>query len=195
MLILKIKDKGLYLEIPGMMPTRTPVEIDITKCNLSLITVYLRKQGIKNYQIVSESKKEVTHKPQEILKEIEDLSLDQSTLNKRFSRLEQMMVKLFEKDNGSNELKEEQINKKLDRLEKITSKLLDKKYDVVIEKKSVTESKRKEPQFEELDSQFIPSIDVSNLKMKSGSTKTIKQDKIDLDDNVNLLSGIMSQED
>ena len=53
MLILKIKEKGLFVEIPGALPTRTPAEIDISKCNLSAVDMYLRKNGIKNYQILS----------------------------------------------------------------------------------------------------------------------------------------------
>ena len=43
----------MYIEIPGALPTRTPAEIDISKCNLAVVDMYLRKSGIKNYQILS----------------------------------------------------------------------------------------------------------------------------------------------
>jgi small-conductance mechanosensitive channel len=194
MLILKIKDKGLYIEIPGTLPTRTPADIDITKCDLATVTMHLRKQGIKDYQIISESKKQVILKPPDM----SDASINQKIINKRFSRLEKIMMQLLEKDKGSNESKEEQITKKLDRLEQITSKILEKDDVVVervVERSRAVKKKSKEPKIEELDSTFIPNIDISSMKMKGGSKKTIKQDNVDLDDSADLLSRIMGQED
>ena len=53
MIILKIKQRGLFIEIPGSSPTRTPAEIDITKCNIMVVDTYLRKLGITDYEILS----------------------------------------------------------------------------------------------------------------------------------------------
>lgn len=200
MLILKILKKGLYIEIPGTLPTRTPAEIDISKCNLSVVDAYLRQSGIKNYQILSAVTDE-EHTPQ--LPSMEDSSINQRVINRRFSNLENIVGKLLEKQKDAKKTNSEQITNKLNNLEELTKKILEKDLDVT-EKKSQISARHPmlkigkiidEPQIEELDDKFIPNIDVSNMKMKGKSKKTIKQDKMDIDDNVDLLSRIMGQED
>ena len=94
MLILKIRQKGLYVELPGTLPARTPVEINITNCNISIVDTYLRKNGINNYEIYSTTEKQIQHK--KIKKE--DSSINQKTFNNRFSRLEKMLMQLLEKE-------------------------------------------------------------------------------------------------
>jgi len=197
MLILKIKEKGLYVEIPGALPTRTPAEIDITRCNLSAVDMYLRKNGIKNYQILSASNTEIQKiKPPKI----EDASIDQKVINKRFSNLEKLVAELVEKQTATTPKHSEQITDKLDKLELLTKKILDKDIKVVerVVQQSVKKSKAKkfedEPEIEELDSKFIPSIDTSKMKMKGKSKKTIQQDKHDIDDSADLLSRIMGND-
>ena len=198
MLILKIKDKGLFVEIPGALPTRTPAEIDISRCNLSIVDAYLRKNGIKNYQIMASTSDEIKiPKPQKI----PDASLDQKVINKRFSQLEDLVAKLIENQLVDKSPNSEQITNKLDKLENLAQKLLEKE-PKVIEKRVITTATKKpkrtindEPDIEELDTGYIPSIDTSNMKLKGGAKKTVKQDKVDLDDSADLLSRIMGQED
>ena len=200
MLILKIKDKGLFVDIPGALPTRTPAEIDISKCNLSLVDTYLRKMGITNYQILSAPKEKVIPKPSNM----PDGSIDQKTLNKRFTKLEEMVAKLLSEKQEDKSENSEQITDKLNKLEILATKLLEKEPKVIerVVTKSVatktekTRKIKKEPEIEELDNEtFIPDIDISNMKMKGASKKTIKQDSVDLDDSADLLSRIMGQDD
>ena len=185
MLILKIKDKGLFLDIPGVSPTRTPAEIDISKCDLSLVTSYLRKNGINDYQIFS-----VTHieKKTKEVKEIKDPTFDKKDISKRFTRLEKMVEKLIKKDQGNDTSNKEQITNKLQVLEELTRQLLRQPQNST----TIIESKE-EPDIEELDKKFIPDINVSKMKLK-GKAKTIKQDKMDLDDSVDLLSRIIGKD-
>ena len=198
MLILKIKEKGLFVEIPGALPTRTPAEIDISKCNLSAVDMYLRKNGIKNYQILSVANGEVKQpKPPKI----PDASIDQKVINKRFSNLENMLAALLEKQLATKPEKSEQITDKLNKLETLTQKILEKDIKVVerVVQQSVKKTKAKkfedEPEIEELDTTFIPNIDTSKMKLKGKSKKTVKQDKHDIDDSADLLSRIMGNDD
>lgn len=193
MLILKIKEKGLYLEIPGSKPTRTPADIDITKCDMGIVSMYLKRAGIINYEISSSTerkplfqkqKPEVKGEPQK----------DNTNVNQRFKKIENMVTELVnDKNRVNNDLNSEQITNKLDKLESLTRKLLDKKPEVVHVEKSSGKYK-KEPKIEELDA-FIPDIDISDMKMKSGSKQTIEQDSSDIDDSVDLLSRIMGREE
>lgn len=194
MLILKIKQKGLYIEIPGTLPSRSPVDVDITKCNLSIVDAYLRKNGIIDYQISSSSdeKREIQKVPK-----MADSSINQKVINKRFSNLERMMEQLIEKQQAIPSKNREQITDKLDNLESLSKKILSKDKQFINKKVIHTKVKRfeEEPEIEELDDTFIPEIDTSKMKMKGGSKKTVKQDKHDIDDSADLLSRIMSQED
>lgn len=193
MLILKIKEKGFYLDIPGAHPTRTPAEIDITRCNLSVVKVYLTKYGIKNYQIYTKDNPQKEKNEPKIDGVIisSPSKEDNKDMEDRFSRLERVVNKLVEKELGNEESKKEQITDKLNVLENLVRESISQnRREKVIEK-----IKSKEPEIEELNEKFIPDIDISNMKMKGGSKEKVKQDKVDIDDNVDLLSRIMGKDD
>ena len=190
MLILKIKEKGFYLDIPGATPARSPAEIDITRCNLSVVSTYLKKQGIYEYQIYTKSDAPKEKKTLESHQSLKSTPTTKET-DKRFSKLEKIVGKLIEKEEGKPESKKEQIADKLETLEfLVRESLKQNKKEILVEK-----IKNKEPEIEELDDKFIPDIDITNMKMKGGSKEKVKQDKVDLDDNADLLSRIMGQED
>jgi hypothetical protein len=196
MLILKIKEKGMYVEIPGALPTRTPAEIDISRCNLSAVDMYLRKSGIKNYQILSVDSEGKVTIPKPV--HMKDASLNQKTINKRFSHLEKMVAQLLDKNRDDRNKNSEHITDKLDKLELLAQKLLEKEPKIVERVVKVERNGKKkfedEPEIEELDAKFIPKIDTSKMKLKGGSKKTVKQDKFDIDDSADLLSRIMGNE-
>ena len=79
---LKIKDKGLMVEIPGLPPTRTPADIDISKLDLNLVITNLRKHGINNYKIVS------------VIGDGIEKTIVAPQVVKRFKKLEDMMIEL-----------------------------------------------------------------------------------------------------
>jgi hypothetical protein len=196
MIILKIKDRGLYLEIPGLSPIRTPVEVDITKCNLSMISVYLRKQGITDYEIYSRS--DITHEKTEInIDNVEENNIKDRSIEKRFSKLENMIGQILKNKRDEGTANSEQITNKLEKIEKLALKLLDKDPLIIQSDRAVkTIEKPKDPKIEELNDTFIPSIDTSKMKIRGSSSKTkATNNKMDLDDSVDLLSRIMGQED
>jgi len=182
---LKIKDKGLMVEIPGLPPTRTPADIDISKLDLNLVITNLRKHGINNYKIVSvigDGIEKTIVAPQVVKKkEVKSLEVD-----KRFKKLEDMMIELLgRKIESKSDLSQEQITNKLDNLEKLIER---QKYVVV----PSTDSD--EPVIEELDERFIPEIDVGGMSLKGDTSKIDVESDDSVDETADLLSSIRKEE-
>lgn len=205
MLILKISDKGHYIEIPGMAPFRTPVEANISHVSINLVVSKLQAQGIKKFEIVSDTKgKEkiltqndfaVEKKPKKS-KEVKQ----NEKYEERINKLETMIAKLVEKQGGNESSNQEQITNKLSSIEKLLMNQSTQKVIHVTEKKESKKPikrkvKKKEPVVEEMDNVFIPSINTDGMKIKGGeSRKTIKQDKRDIDDSADMLSRILQSD-
>jgi hypothetical protein len=190
MLILKIKDKGLFIDIPGASPTRTPAHIDITRCSLISVESCLRKAGVKKYEIVSEVTKPKT-KRKKVVSKSKPKKTDDS-IDQRFSKLERMMEELLKKSSADPPTNSEQITDKLDQIESLTKRIVEKE-PRKIEKPKLKNKKVKKSKSDDTES-FIPTINTSGMKMKSGSKKTLKKE-MDVDDNVDLLSRIMGNDD
>lgn len=187
-LILRIREKGFYISIPGVNPTRTPADLDITKCDIKLVLSYLRSTGIKDFQIISRNQfeEEKIIKSKDILNiaKKEKIPSDNREVEKRLNNLENMVEKLLNKNSG---ISKDQINNKLDFLEVLIKNInvSDKNLDRKLESKET-------PKIEELDT-FIPEIDVSKLSVKGNYTKEIiKQDSTDIDDSATLLSNLLN---
>lgn len=186
-LILKIKEKGLYVTIPGLPASRTPAELDITKFDLSLILSYLRSNGIKDFQIISKSDSgERILKHTDLVKKKEDKPKTEpdKKLEKRLDHLEEMISTLLTKNKEDSG---DKIKNKLDFLEVLIKNI--KVSEQIVETKS---SKKKEPEIEELED-FIPEIDVKGLSMKGDfHENVIEQDKENVDNSVDLLSKLLN---
>jgi len=182
MIILKIYHKGLLLEIPGITPFRTPAEVDITNIGASLVVTHLRSQGISNYEIIAGVKQT---KLKKIIEPKIDL-VEEEKSNKqleRISNLEKLLETLIDKIPSNTSSNSEQINKKLDTIEGlIQSKSSEKIY--------ITEERtKKEPVVDE--EIFIPDVNINEMKISGGSSKTTtKHDKSDIDSAADLLSKI-----
>ena len=184
MLKLKIKKPGHTISIPGLKPCRSPVNMDISKLDIRVVEMYLNTAGIKDYEIIAESKKgavevyteddfKLKHRDKE--KDIE--------LNKRFDRLEKVILTLLSKKEVSNtSLEKEQINNKLEKLEILTEKILETQSTKGIEYQPDIE-----PVIEEFDS-FIPDIDISNMTLISSDVKVVEKDNKELEDAAEMLS-------
>lgn len=184
MILLKIKDKGMFIEIPGIKPFRSPGEVDISKTNINNVFVFLKKNGIQNFEIISSDSDSVSQpknvnvtKKKKQPNTIPKLAKN-DTMDEKFSKLEEMLEMLIEKDKDVDYSNLEQNTTKVT---KTTSKPVVKK--------------NKEPKIEELEDTFIPDIDISNIKIKGASNSSIKKDNIDLDNSADLLSRIMGQEE
>jgi len=190
MIVLKVKEKGHLLNIPGMIPVRSPVEINISKFNVDLVITSLRKQGIKNYEITESddtSDKKIERKqPAEIV--VKEDKFYREEINKKFTNLENMISELVKNRTGNTNENKEQITDKLDTLELLTRHLLNKQRDDILEEKL----SKDEPEIEELD-KFIPKVNIKRMELKGKTTKTIiKQDEVDPDD-VDLLSQLLDK--
>jgi len=186
MIVLKVKERGHLINIPGMVSVRSPVEIDITKYEINLVITNLRKQGIKNYKI---TEKDDRH-PVKKLNKTKEFYVENSyrkEINNRFNNLENMISDLTSNKVGNLDQNREQITDKLEVLESLTRDLLKKQRDDILTEKVLKE----EPKIEELEKTFIPNIDIDDMEMKGESTKiTIQQDKVDEDD-IDLLSKLL----
>jgi hypothetical protein len=187
MIILRIREKGHYLEIPGITPFRSPADVDISRVNPSMVISHLKQNGMENFEIISETatgeKKIYKADDFKNMKEEKPKKSNKiDKLEKRFGRLENLITKLIERGLGNSTDNSEQINRKLDSLEEL---IIQKQPSVIIKK-----GEKGEPQVEDLDT-FIPNIDIDSFKVKGKEAeKSVKQDKSDIDENADLLSQI-----
>lgn len=184
MITLKIRKKGFFIEIPGMPPFRTPVEANISHVSIPLVVSTLKAQGINRFEIISD-----TQGKEQILTQ-KDFVVDKKNhdYEGRFNKLESLMNKLLKKQTSDLPSKKEQINNRLNNIEKL---LLKNKTKVIY-----TSDEKIKKSDEESHDTFIPEIDLKGLEMKGKvSQKTIKQDKSDISNNVDLLSSIRQSDE
>lgn len=199
MIILKIVKKGYFIEIPGLPPFRTPVEANISHVSIPLVVSKLQSQGIKEFEIISDTKgkQSVLNQNDFNVTQKKDIKKEEKKERKKYeeriTKLEYLLEKLLEKQASDTSSKKEQITNKLEIIEKL---LKNQKPQVVHISKDEEETKPVKQKIEELDEDtFIPSINLDGLEMKGKSSgKTVKQDKTDIDDSADLLSRIIQSE-
>jgi hypothetical protein len=162
MVILKIKEKGYYITIPGITPFRTPAEVDITSSSLPIVVSTLRSNGIEKFEIVSDTPgKKATY------------------TQKDFA--------IFKQDDKKDE-KYESLTAQLDQVKGMLSKLLERnvneKREQIIER--IIEKRSDSPVVEEIEDMFIPTINVGEGKIKT-KTESISKEE-DIFNNVDLLN-------
>jgi hypothetical protein len=156
---LIIKQRGLFISIPGIASFRTPAEVDISNVNLKLVVAELHKIGIREYEIKS---KDIT-----------------SLKNKITSLLSNKEITIIdEKDGIIIDTKNEEIlnivknqAEAMKNIEGLLSNLLNSGSKEFV-KESVKESK-KIKKVEEVE-EFIPSININKSKIKGISTSSVK---------------------
>jgi len=145
MLKLIIKTKGLFINIPGVPPFRTPAEIDITKLNLNIITSELKKNGIASWKIISGETEIIEPHP----KKVKDTT---STT-----------------ENIINIDKQDEVLDKLNKIEKRLNDFLNgDKFVLATVNNTINDNKQiktKKVKEDEVDD-FIPSINLNNLTLK-----------------------------
>jgi len=89
---LIIKDKGHFMDFPGIPAFRTPVDIDVTKIKIERILVELKKHGIDDYNLIEDGEeiKMSENKVKKVVKKVKGFIED--TLNRK--RFEQRMNKI-----------------------------------------------------------------------------------------------------
>lgn len=193
MIILKIKDKGLYVEIPNVTPFRTPAEVDISHTSMHLVASKLQAQGINQFEIISDTRgKEKKYNQDDFMDRAAQVQKVRSQ-EKRIKALEKKIQDLVKQIPSQNSEKEEQINKKLD---SITELLLKQSQNpqVIIqqeqERKTSYETKKMKKEPVEEKEFFVPKADIKGFSTKGSSTKTTERDETDVDSIVDLLSNL-----
>jgi len=168
MLILNIKEKGRYIELPEFKPFRTPAKVDISNLNLTKILMYLKANNITKYEIISSDKGETTIESVSV-KKAKDPGVDV-----------ELISELLSKD-------KEQMTNRLDRIESFLKDILKKKPEVVTVKEVYDVSKNfKEPEIDTVSS-FIPSINIDGFGGSTTTDTTISSSRRDMNDSVELL--------
>lgn len=152
--ILKVNKPGLYLELSGISPRRTPAEIDITKCNLNTILTELRKYGIEDYEIKNFSKSTYLEGSKPVIKKKKE--------DKKEDKYEKPKQ-------GSNS---DEFSKKLSFIEELLLELNEKidldniQLDKTVYNKQNLDNKKEDKNIDDEESEdFIPDIDLSGLKL------------------------------
>jgi hypothetical protein len=173
---LVIKEKGKYIQIPGIAPFRTPASVRINKTNLPIVLQVLHKCSVNDFEIVSDDNPEVTVETQPI-KHKKD-----SEINDRLDKLESLLTTLVSKNLGQKSNNSEQITNRLGRIER----MLNSGGKVVHEDMGIGK-----PRIEEMEDQYIPEIDLSDMKLSGKSIEVVdKKSNKDVDDAVDLLSSL-----
>jgi hypothetical protein len=185
MIKLIIDDPGLVITINGK-DIRTPTELNIQLNKVNEVVTYLKSRGIHKYKFISEpdvhrKQVEIRHVPETIVGNVIE---KQQIVKENIQQPIQPQIN----DDGIKEL-----SKKLEKLEQILNKIADKEPTIVreiIQQSGEVIRKKKEDSHQE----FIPSVDISNLQLKTSGSKTVKS-STDANDAADALSKLTKKED
>lgn len=179
MIILKIKDSGYTISIPGLTTVRSPVEIDISRVKIKPTILYLKSIGVLRYEIVEKNN---------ILPDLSETKVmykqgdDYLETGDRLDNIESMLKTLLENNNNDTDFKLSHITKKLEKIEDS----IKNKRSYKIHEKMFQEKIEEDPEIEELES-FIPDVDIDEMKIKS-DVKSFKKDFQSAEEAADLLS-------
>lgn len=192
MINLIIKEKGHLIDIPGLAPFRTPANVDISRIDIRKVIGHLKVNGIQNYRVVAEDQKGATIKVYTAKdfstkkKKKKAVDPNKNEYESRFNKLEKMLSMLLEKETRNDNKNKEQITEKLDQLEQLSKELLRRKPEKVIYRDNKGQTLEKDEDEDVV--RFIPEADISGMKIKSSSIKSVKEEKEGLDDAADALS-------
>jgi len=91
MIVLNINQPGLFIELPGIAPVRTPAKINITKLDTAIVIRKLASLGVQEYNISMEKDQEV-----EKSKHIEPKKENDVPVATRLGRIEALLEKMVD---------------------------------------------------------------------------------------------------
>lgn len=154
MIKLIIKDKGFLIKLHKLAPFRTPAIVNISKLDIDQTKTILMKEGISNFIINYESDEKI--EPEEQIINYEEDIIEKGTI-----------------EGGQNEI----LGKQIQNIERLLRELLIKNKDPYIIKEIDSHKEEKISIEDDLfdNEEFIPSIDISNLKFKDSNLTTKKE--------------------
>lgn len=168
-----IREKGRFVKLPGRAPFRTPAEIKVSENKLRSVIQVLHSCGITNYEVDSTTKN---------IQGVVNLPGKKSKIDERLERMENLLLTLISKEPDEKDDSSEQITNRLSSIEHMLKK----------ERKIVyKETANSTPVVEELEDQYIPGINVSEMKISGKTTEVVeKKSSKDVDDAASLLSSL-----
>jgi hypothetical protein len=160
---LVIKQHGLFINIPSIPPFRTPAEVDISKVPINMVIGEMRKNGICKYEIKTKN-----------------IELLKNTISKLVNKTEMKKIKVsYEKDGitiKNNLFTNDEIlelvktqSGTMKNIEDLLTKFLNSNKTTVIEKETRIIEKELESNSKKVEDEkveFIPSIDLSKMKVR-----------------------------
>ena len=197
MITLNIRERGHFIDMPGVAPFRTPAKIDISKGDIRTIIGYLKVCDITDYEIIASndsglkekytSKDFNTDEPKKVVKNKK--KKPDKVLENRLDRLEKMIEMMNEKSNNDSPKKVEQTTNQMEQFQKQVLEAIKSINIKNIDSKSIMDDLE-----EESVKPFIPEIDVEGMTLKGGGEhKTIKEDKGGRDDAADALSKLLNK--
>lgn len=175
---LIIREKGRYVELPGVPPFRSPAKVDVTKIKLSLLVQALHSCGVSNYELISSDHKEETNLEEDF--KFPEKNENNNRLSKKLDGVTDLLVKLISKGSGKKVNNSEQITNRLNRIESMLKQGV----------KNIHVS-NEDPVLEEPNDQYIPEIDVSEMQIKGKTSDVVDQrNEKEIDAAVDLLSSL-----
>jgi len=163
MIKLIIKKRGFFVELPRIPPFRTPAKVDISKLNIGQVITGLKKQGIKDYEIIETvDKLPKRKKPEKATSKKGDDSIDLGGVYRRFDKIEGLLREVMTTRSEVREVR-----------------TIIKEPDVKVEPV--------DKETEDVE-QFVPEVDVSGMKFRTSEFKTEK-----LDGNIKESSELLSK--
>ena len=186
MIILKIKQLGQVISIPGIPECRSPVEINISKLDIRIIMMYLNNNNITDYEIISSKKPK---KPKQVKTQLPPKINKNNSTTKRLEILEKIIIDNFQPQDNDNKTREHILN----RIDDLENTLIKNKINI---KKEVDNKKESEYVYNnsdpKIDTFFIPEIDIENMTISSSDKFQEIDQKIDLEDSAETLEQFMN---
>lgn len=185
MIILKIKQLGQLISIPGIPECRSPVEIDISKLDIRIVMMNLNNNNIRDYEIIS---KEKPKKPKQIKTQLPPKINKNNSTSKRLEILERIIIDNLQLQTNDNKTREHILN----RIDDLENTLIKNKINI---KNKVNNKKESNYVYNnsnpEIDTFFIPEIDIENMKISSSDKFQEVKQEIDLEESVGILEEFM----
>lgn len=157
MIVLDIKQPGLFVDLPGLAPVRTPAKINISKLDISIVIRKLASLGVQEYHISREKEPEPI--PAKVIVPQQESKED---VGSRLGRIEALLEKMM--DNPQQVI-----------VEKIIS-----------EPSKKTTKPKKKKSLEDEDT-FIPNIQTDGLSLEGDSSLSVEESRDDANEAADML--------
>lgn len=177
-----VKKRGMMLSLPGHYQVRTPCELEVNEANMRFLLSELRKHGISEYKIQGDK---------------ESYVVSDKTLLKKFKKQSQKTEAIIPSEHYEQILQsvrnsEESISK----VEKLLREFIEFGLTVRREENVVKEDlKKKRSKVDEKVDEFIPEINILDVKIKGKGSEKIIKSKDDISKKAEKLKNVIKEKE